>query len=198
MPSSPKESISPCCMQLVYNIKGLLQLLNTIDSLTKVSDALCGVAQSSEGQLNCSPMSMDSKKEEELFRSIISRTPSPFQFSDETSEGSGVRNIEEERGEVEEMEEEEEEEEDEELMGLLRGGGNTISALVLHRPEKWSKEKLRKWVNQRKRKKLKEFTALRSSKGARVRRTPERSPGGVKVHTWCRVQYDDRDMQITF
>jgi hypothetical protein len=149
-----------------------------------VSDALGGVEQ-----LNYSPMSIDSKKEEELFRSIMTQTPSPTHM--ETTEleppgnnQSGPWTIEEE---IEERkEEEEEEEEDEELRQLLRQGDSTVSSLVLQRREKWSKEKLRKWINQRKKKKLAEFAELRGSKNTRLRpqQSPKaliHSPGSMKV-----------------
>lgn len=139
-----------------------LQLLNTIDNLTKVSDALCGVVQSSEEQLNHPPVSHDltSREEEDLFRSIVTCTPS----DGVESPGKGVSG------------EEREEEDDEELRMLLRGGDTTVSSLVLHKGEKWSKENLRKWMSQRKKTKLTEFAEMRESRSSTGTRSLKASP----------------------
>lgn len=151
-----------------------------------VSDALCGVAQSSEEH---SPISLDSKKEQDLFLSILSRTPSPALCSGKEGIADDVDSLGKSQTEARKLEEEEEEEEDEELRELLRERHSTVSGLVLHRREKWSKEKLRKWIKQRKRKKMAEFAELRESTSTRARsqRSPEgfsHGSRGVKVrHT---------------
>lgn len=156
-----------------------MQLLNAIDNLTVVSDALCGVVQTSEEQLGgYSPVAhgLASKEEEDVFLSVVSQTPSDGIVERAESPGRGGSGAEQE--------------EDEELRMLLRGGDSTVSSLVLQRGEKWSKEKLRKWVRQRKRKKMSEFAEMRenrSSAGTRSLRSlpaPDdvsHGPGGVKV-----------------
>ena len=53
---------------------------------------------------------------------------------------------------------------DEELKTIkekVSHGDSTVSSLVLQREERWSKEKLRKWVKEKKGKKLAEFVGLR-------------------------------------
>ena len=71
-------------------------------------------------------------------------------------------------------------------------GGNTVSSLVLPREEKWSKEKLREYVKERKGDKLAEFVGVRESRVAKgVARmqlspspphSPPRSRAKKKVH----------------
>lgn len=148
-----------------------------------VSDALCGVVQSSEERLDCSPVSLEStmkEREERLFLSIAPQTSSPALFDDVDGATEGVESPEKGEG----LEKVEDEEEDEELRMLLREGDSTVSALVLYKGEKWSKEKLRKWVGQRKRKKLAEFAEMREGRrvaGGRDQLTPDGISRGPKV-----------------
>lgn len=146
-----------------------------------VSDVVCGEVQSSEEQLDHSPMSHPMshdhiREEEEEEMDSLFGTPNtvlgveghvfPAAFEGR-SEGRGrdeedARKLSKKGHSALELHEGEGEEDD--ARKLLKQGDSTVSALVLHKGEKWSKEKLRMWVNQSKRKKLAEFVEMRGTK----------------------------------
>lgn len=149
-------------------------MLDAIDRLTKLSDTLSGGIESSDEHSEHSPTLQRQKQHDDgNTEGITPRTSSPKPGYSSSNDVDGVERDVIPVGS---------DEDDTKARNLRkRKGDSTVSALVLHKGERWSKDNIRQWVDTKKRKKLSEFVELREGKVGTGSRTALRSsPVGAR------------------